>query len=149
MLIIAHQVNCKNAFGAGFAKYLTSVNPDIKDHYHKSYAYMHKQGLTDHQLLGKVTLFNIDTYAIAHLFTQEYYGNSNKTGKTYTDYKAMDKALCKLRYTYPDATIICPYNIGCGLACGDWNTVSELLNTYNIIPCDKIDIKNRCYHIKK
>ena len=91
----------------------------------------------------------IDTYAIAHLFTQEYYGNSSKTGKIYTDYKAMDKALCKLRYTYPDATIICPYKIGCGLAGGDWTIVSELLNTYDIIPCDKIDLKNRCYHIKK
>lgn len=150
MLIILHQVNCCNAFGAGFAGYLAKHAPHVKQDYHDFVIDNAKSGITKSALLGQYCLSEYDNKTVvAHVFSQCYYGNSRKTGKCYTDYESLEFALSNLRMNYPNVTIICPQYIGCGLAGGDWNIVSKILAKYSITPCDKIDLENRVYHIAK
>ena len=141
MLFILHQTNCQNAFGAGFAGYLTRVNPDIKQEFH-TYCKLNRGCI----LLGDYHIYELDGYAIVHIFGQSHYGNSRKTGKCYTDYTEVEHALASFRQNHPEDTAICPVNMGCGLAGGDWSRYSQILAKYNIIPCDRIDLKHRVYH---
>lgn len=133
---IVHQVNCLGAFGAGFAKYLTSISPKIASDY-KSHvsSYSNKR-----DLLGTfhVTYLN-SRLSIVHIFSQYGYGR----GKCHTDYSAMEKALINFRKEYPNdvANCICPYLMGCGLAGGDWSIVEEILDEYSIKPVKNIQIK--------
>ena len=147
MLFILHQVNCQNAFGAGFAGYISKHAPHTKQDYHNWCKAHAKRGIKGAALLGMFCCSTFDKdVQIVHLFSQNFYGNSRKTGKCYTDYEAMEFGISNLRMNYPDSTIICPQYMGCGLAGGDWKIVSQILKKYNVIPCDKIDLKNRVYH---
>lgn len=144
-LFILHQTNCQNAFGAGFAGYLNRTFPSAKERYH---AYMNEciqhHGKTS--ALGTICEAEGDGFTVVHVFGQQYYGNARKTGKCYTIYSKVEQALAQFRQLHPDATAICPVNMGCGLAGGDWKRYSQLLAKYNIIPCDRIDIVHRVYH---
>lgn len=123
--IIAHQVNCQGAFGAGLAKSIANKYPKCKQAY-LDYVNTHPKDI----LLGDVCLYNVtDKLSIANIFGQFSYGR----GKCFTDYKALDKGFATLRQTFPDKPIYAPYKIGCGLAGGDWNIVKNILDKYNII----------------
>lgn len=146
MVFILHQVNCQNAFGAGFAGYLSRVFPPAKHYYHDYVERFLSSGDPQHLLLGQIAEVPSNNFTIVHVFGQYYYGNARKSGKCYTDYNAVESALSTFRDMHPNATAICPVNMGCGLAGGDWNRYSAILEHYNIIPCDNIDITNRTYH---
>lgn len=145
MLYILHQVNCQNAFGAGFAGYLNKVFPKAKQTYHEAWKRYYQAYGSKHAMLGSIAYAEGNDFTIVHCFGQEYYGNSHKTNKIYTDYQAIEEALDTFRAHHPDAIAICPYNMGCGLAGGDWNIISQILQTYNIIPSTKIDLLNKTY----
>ena len=146
MLFILHQTNCQNAFGAGFAGYLNRTFPLAKRGYHDYVNSTLSTGDSKTALLGRFAEVKGDGFSIIHVFGQYYYGNSRKTGKCYTIYEAVERALLAFRKMYPDDTAICPVNMGCGLAGGDWNRYSKILAKYNIIPCDRIDLERRVYH---
>lgn len=146
MLYILHQVNCQNSFGAGFAGYLAKFNPAIKDSYHQYVNSTSDRGYYNRNLLGSISEFESDGFTIVHCFGQQFYGNSRKTKRVYTRYLAVEDCLKAFRKLHPDDVAICPQYMGCGLAGGDWARYSELLDRYNIIPCDRIDLEHRVYH---
>lgn len=147
MLYILHQTNCQDAFGSGFAGYLNRTFPLAKQRYHQFVRQMREHGFTqDTDLLGQAVEAVGDGFTVVHCFGQRYYGNSRRTGRCYTIYSAVEQSLATFRKRHPNDVAICPVNMGCGLAGGDWNRYSAILAKYNIIPCDRIDLEHRTYH---
>lgn len=121
-VMVCHQVNCKGVMGAGLAKQVKKTHPFIY------FAYKEKcreikagaGGLGDVQFRTASARFG---YVVANIFGQDDYGR----GKLYTDYNALRKALEEIAESFPSYTIRIPYFMGCGLAGGDWNIVSQII----------------------
>lgn len=120
---IVHQVNCQNAMGSGFAKAFFTKYPKIKTDYHR---------LSQKFIDEKESIINALQYVQltdeligVNSFTQEYYGNSAKTGINYTDEKALIRNIGKVltRANQDGSSVYIPEKIGCALAGGDWNNI--------------------------
>lgn len=122
--VICHQVNCKGVMGAGLARKIRNKFPLIVGPY-KAACYV-----SGEHLLGTVQYFHTPVYAIANLFAQDDYGS----GKCHTDYDALKSCFRRLAIAWPDGVIAVPYNLGCGLAGGDWNKVYALLKEVFEVP---------------
>jgi O-acetyl-ADP-ribose deacetylase (regulator of RNase III) len=122
--IICHQVNCKGVMGAGLAKQIVDKYPFIYPVY-KKYCNSGKV------ILGTVLWSTINPLMpqfIANLFAQEDYGRSNY--KVYTNYIALEQCFTLVKNNgleNSQLTIAIPYNIGCGLANGDWGIVYDMI----------------------
>ena len=125
--IIAHQVNCQGAIGAGVSRVIIKQYPIVKDKYIDICSISDKE-----ELFGGIQIVNVtSTLKVANIFSQFYYGNSYKTGIVYTDMDKLIYGLKNIRETYPDDIIYVPYKIGCGLAGGNWD---EFLQKAKYIP---------------
>lgn len=128
--LIVHQTNCKGVMGAGLARQIRSRWPKVYEEYHRFCQ-------REETLLGQ--MLACQAYpggpVICNCFGQEGYG----TDKRYTDYGALKNALICVKElavvmakTVPGmkghANVAIPYGIGCGLAGGDWQVVSEIIN---------------------
>ena len=135
--IICHQVNCQAVMGSGLAKQIRNKYPEVYTDY---YNFCKTFDCAREKLLGnlKITICN-DGKMVANLFGQFYYGRNLKQ---YTNYIALENSLKKLLKFINDTdyTVAFPYNLGCGLAGGNWNIV------YNII--DNV-FKNKIVSIYK
>lgn len=104
--------------GAGLAKQIRSKYPEV----YKTYMTAKFQS----NLLGKIQIVNVNkNRTVANLFSQYNYGRVG----LYTDYKALKETLAKLK-NYAKANnlrVALPHGLGCGLAGGDWNTVSKII----------------------
>jgi O-acetyl-ADP-ribose deacetylase (regulator of RNase III) len=117
---IAHGVNCSNRMGAGVAKALYQKWPKVKADYHK---YCMEKAEMTHFVLGDVNISQqADGKRIYNCFTQEYFGAD---GRKYVSYDAIESIFRKLMLL--EDSIAIP-KIGCGLAGGDWNIVSTIIN---------------------
>lgn len=125
--LIAHQVNCRGVMGAGLAKQIKQKYPMVYERY-KNHC---QRGAYLGDCVGCDTS---DHHYIMNIFGQSGYGRD----KVYTDYVAMYQSFrrgisefreraCEGRYV-AQLTIAIPYGIGCGLAGGDWEKVTEILN---------------------
>lgn len=120
--IVCHQVNCKAVMGAGIAKQIRALYPELYDGYVK-YSRNLKCGP---QLLGHVYFYEADKYVIANCYGQNTFG---RTG-VHTNYFALEtcfKTVKEYSEQHNLKTIAMPYNIGCGLAGGDWNVVLDMI----------------------
>lgn len=123
---IAHGVNCQNVMGSGVAKALFTKFPEVKIEYHK-----YCKNEKPNSLLGKVNIVFTGEKFIFNCFTQLNYGND---GEKYVSYSAIIKVFNRIvelveRELDSDGTpIVAIPKIGCGLAGGDWNVVSALIN---------------------
>lgn len=129
--IVIHQVNCQGVMGAGFAKYVKNKFPEL----YNEYRLICKQK-NPYNLLGDIYVYNDENYIIINIFSQLYYGN--KSNIVYTNYKAMESSLIKVRRIFPTEDIIAPKYIGCGFGGGDWNIVRNILEKYNILVSENI-----------
>lgn len=116
--VIAHQTNCKGVMGAGVALAIRERYPEVMAPY---------QAACNHEnMLGKCQLIETeDGRYIANLFGQDGIGHGRQT-----DYDALSSALKSLvdkMKTHCLSAVSMPYNLGCGLAGGDWAVVSEIL----------------------
>jgi O-acetyl-ADP-ribose deacetylase (regulator of RNase III) len=118
---LCHQVNCQRVMGAGLAKHIKNKWPFIYETYRKA----------DLEL-GKVVYVAINdnsNVVVTNICGQFYYG---KRGQCYTDYKALRKGLREVFWyrnrIHPTLSIYIPYMMGCGLAGGDWNIVTDIIN---------------------
>jgi O-acetyl-ADP-ribose deacetylase (regulator of RNase III) len=121
--IIGHQVNCKGVMGAGLAKKIKEKYPIVFTEY-KKICDEHKGS---NFCLGNYQIVKVNSNKwIANLFGQYGYGRD----KQYTDYKALEDSLKGLYDVCKgyDKSLALPYNIGCGLAGGEWDTVYEIIN---------------------
>ena len=117
-LVLGHQTNCKGVMSGGIAKQFKKAYPQMFKAY-KSYC-------KNNYPLGRTMLFPIgENRYIANIFGQ--YG----TGKgRQTDYKELESALEDLKFQMEESglkSLALPYKISCGLAGGDWEIVSEIL----------------------
>ena len=123
--MIVHQVNNCGKMGAGLAK---QIREKYQEHYN-DYIDMYNQFLKcnpeDKQvkaLLGKHIDTKYDNLIIRGIFSQDGYGRD----KTYTSYEHLKTCLQNIAKSKVDAVYI-PYELGCGLAGGDWNIVSKMI----------------------
>lgn len=119
--IICHQVNCIGVMGAGLALQIRNKWPIVFNQYKEDC----KQFMTHPEMmLGHVLDVMVETsLVVANCFGQVF---PSQIGKQ-TDYAAWDTILAKLQdlSNYFSLELHFPYMIGCGLAGGDWNIMSE------------------------
>lgn len=118
-LIVVHGCNCFKAMGAGIARQVREQCPN---------AYKADQDTLwgDRTKLGTYTKgVEENGMTIINAYTQYKYTHTEVD----LDYEALEKVFNKIceDYTGPQYPIIAMPKIGCGLAGGDWNTVSRIL----------------------
>ena len=119
--ILMHQVNCQGAIGAGVSGPIIKKWPEVEQKYVKA-CKKYKPDI----LFGKIqTVWINNGLAIVNSFTQLNYGNSEKTGKKYTNESLLVRNINIVCEKYPDKMVYVPYLIGCGLAGGDWDIVFD------------------------
>lgn len=129
--IICHQVNCQGVMGAGIAKQLRDKYSGLYEAYR---CLVEKNGKEN--CLGRVFFFQpASGRIIANMFAQFHYLPRTVVN---TDYKAFRECCKSIKdfvleraqiesCSVGDIKIGFPYKIGCGLAGGDWNIVSRIL----------------------
>lgn len=120
---IMHQANCFKSMKAGIAKSIAKMYPESEeaDNNFK---------LSSQNRFGNFSLATaVNGVSIVNL-----YGQFNMGRGLQTDYDKLELAIGKF-LSYAKNNIVkadltkvgVPYNIGCGLAGGDWETVEEIL----------------------
>lgn len=117
---IIHGCNSRGKFRSGFAKAVREMYPGCYRAYMAEYE---KNGLT----LGNVVVYtdpktNVTIY---NAITQENFGYD---GKTYIDYGAIKTALIRADEATVSGRLAMP-KIGAGLGGGDWNIISDLIES--------------------
>lgn len=129
--IIGHQTNTKGVWGSGIAKAIKDKYPNA----YPTYQLMcHEYG---DKLLGQCwTIKASENKVIANIFGQTAYGRNKNL--VYTNYSALKSALesLKIRAKKFGHSVALPFNIGCGLANGDWKIVygiiEEVFSDYGV-----------------
>ena len=121
-IVVCHQVNCMGVMGAGLAKQIKDQFPGVFQAYKEKCSLIKSNigGLGDVQFCS---VLDEAGYIIANVFGQYYFGRF----KRHTDYNALKKAFATIATSHPTSTIRIPYKFGCGLAGGDWNVVSRII----------------------
>ena len=119
--IICHQVNCIGVMGAGLAFQVKNKWPIV----YKKYKEDCKQFMTHPEMmLGHVLDVMVEpTLVVANCYGQVF---PSSVGKQ-TDYDSWNTMFAKLQDlgNYFSLDLHFPYMMGCGLAGGDWNVMSE------------------------
>lgn len=126
--VLCHQVNCKGVMGAGVAKAIRERWPLVFERYQE----WCKDELP---LLGEfqpICVENGDkpnSLWVVNIFGQDGHGSGRQT-----NYGAVAKSFNKLAVWHEkhhsDARIYIPYLMGCGLAGGDWEVYSEIVEFF-------------------
>jgi O-acetyl-ADP-ribose deacetylase (regulator of RNase III) len=125
--VLAHQANCYSTMGAGIAKQIKDRWPEV---FAADRSYPAPVGA---KRLGKVShaLVDNNTRLVFNLYGQLAYG----AGKKQTDYVALESAFSEMLKQLSLAgerffsmKIGVPMGMGAGLAGGDWNIISEMLD---------------------
>lgn len=130
--IIVQQVNCKGVMGAGLAKAILKRYPNVKSEYQSFRNFNLNKGLTDKDLLGLVNFVRVtDGKVIANVFGQIEIKKNHFDKTVYTKTEALARGLKEVKELSKqlNKSVAVPCGIGCGLAGGDWNMVSELIDS--------------------
>lgn len=124
--MICHQVNCRGVMGAGLAKKIAEQYPLV----FKVYRDWYNKGCSK---LGDLDIVRVTPkLMVCNMYAQDGYGRDRQ----YTDYEAFKDCLdgivdfirtSESKHDFKIRKIGFPYNIGCGLAGGDWSIVRELI----------------------
>jgi O-acetyl-ADP-ribose deacetylase (regulator of RNase III) len=118
--IIVHQVNCKGVMGSGVAKQIKANFPEVFNEYRG-----HAQSHDSDELLGtaQFVFSPSKNKIVANVFGQDSFGASRRR----TFESALIWGLIKVKEFAEDnnMSVAMPYNIGCALGGGDWDTVYE------------------------
>ena len=117
--IICHQVNPDGVMGGGIALAIARKYPNCLQAYKRLCEDMN---FSYKELSGSILWARInDNQEIANCFSQDPDFN--------TDYDALREAFKEILYRcrLEKKTVAMPYNYGCGIANGDWNKVTEIL----------------------
>ena len=128
--VICHQVNCQGAMGAGIAK-------TIKERYPRVFEQFLIKHRVDGSHLGDIDIIMVNDNP--KKFVVNMYSQDNYLPRTvrHTDYDAFRTCIKKIKKQISGYKKTCvpklefkigfPYGIGCGLAGGDWNIVSKII----------------------
>lgn len=136
---VAHQVNCRGVMGAGIALQIKNKYPEVYNAY-KVFCDIN----TAKPPLGKsLCIWTKDNHCIINVFGQLGYGRTQQQTDYDALYSGFTMAAEEIRNTFLDGNpcyqipIAIPYGIGCGLAGGDWEKVTEILEEieqeYNVL----------------
>lgn len=154
--IICQQVNCMDKYGAGLSGVIAGKYPVVEYMYHAACSAFGKKsfGYLDLIPLGNNTSGETfmplrtcpDALFVANIFSQVEYGNSNKTGKVYTDVIELVSSIIWLLTNCDESLpVYLPHHvdsngdhngIGCGLAGARWTDICGKLNEY--VTVDKL-----------
>jgi len=122
---IIHGCNCFNTMGAGVAKAIRWAFP-------QAYRVDQRSKKGDSRKLGTVSSALVeaseagDDLRVINAYTQFRYGR----GGQHVDYEAVRSCFSIIREQYAVPGSITAYPlIGCGLAGGDWNIISDIIDT--------------------
>lgn len=141
---ILHQVNCQGVMGGGIAKQVKDKYPRVFESYKficdsdkilRLWKYGNEYDGKS-LLLGNAQICHTyggkgDAPLIVNLFAQFDFGY----GECHTDYDALRKCLEDVNYKLAGKKIAIPYKMSCGLAGGDWNIVSKMIEE-TLTDCD-------------
>jgi len=118
--VVIHGCNCFHKMGAGVARAIRDAFPEA---YKMDLATMSPPN----EKLGTISwapiLRNGNKFTIVNAYTQLYYGRSG----VHVDYDALRRTMKQVKQVFSGRRIGYPM-IGCGLAGGDWNTVSRIID---------------------
>lgn len=129
--VLMHVVNCRGVMGSGIAKEIRRRTPEVYTKYMENF---HEEWPENpKELLGSVDIVRLPNRTkVFNLYAQLNYG---RDGKRYINYAALCESLnwvksCATNISVGSIikTIGIPYNMGCGLAGGDWEIVTECLD---------------------
>jgi hypothetical protein len=115
---VIHGCNCQNTMGSGIALALRNLEPSVYDADLKT-----QRG--DFNKLGNFTFAYYNDTRIYNIYQQFRYG---KDGKRYVIYPALELGLMKVAFELAPGSKIISGKIGCSLAGGDWNIVSDIID---------------------
>lgn len=120
--ILVHQVNGLGVMGAGLAKQIAHKYPHVERAYKR---FVHEHGGTPETLLGQHQFVATDDFTVANVFGQARIGRDRRQ----TNYNALEKGLERVAHTARsnELSVAIPYGIGCGLAGGEWQVVSSII----------------------
>ena len=118
--VIVHQVNCFNTFGSGIARQIAIELPEaaIADNYTK------RGDITKMGTIGVVYIQRGDVNFIVVNAYAQYGCNINKVN---ADYDAIRKCFKQIKNRFSGKRIGYP-KIACGLAKGNWEIVSKIID---------------------
>jgi O-acetyl-ADP-ribose deacetylase (regulator of RNase III) len=126
--LIAHQANCFNTMGSGIAK-------SIKEEWPEAAAVDSATIKGDRSKLGTISFTTNTNPIIVNLYGQFDYWSPG----VLTDYDALEKALLKMKETFPSKKIGMP-KIGSLRARGDWNVIFKIIEKVFCDPNDDVTI---------
>jgi O-acetyl-ADP-ribose deacetylase (regulator of RNase III) len=118
---IVHGCNCRGVMGSGVAKIIKEEYPEAFSHYLK----LSDKGALN---LGDIQIVKSNNKIIINALTQFNYGRDDIR---YANYEAIAKAFEKINdhfYLISEGIIAMPM-IGAGLANGDWNVISAIIES--------------------
>lgn len=113
--VIGHGCNCFHSFGAGIAK-------SIKEAFPESHLADQRSRYGDKNKLGTYTHVDYGNLIVLNLYTQFKYTSTQVD----VDYAAVRNCMKLIKQRYPGRKIGLPM-IGAGLAGGDWNIISKII----------------------
>ena len=132
--IIIHGCNCFNTMKSGIAKEIAERIPQA----------VYADGQTikgDKNKLGTWTsTYYGEKFMVVNAYTQYNYGRNPDPNVIYFDYNAFDKFLVNYREFLFDTDVVGFPKIGAGLAKGDWDRISEMIDKRFTGYCDKVYI---------
>lgn len=121
---IVHGCNCYTTMGAGIAK-------SIKQMFPRAYAADVELDLSPANRLGCISSASVEAdyvgeeFRVINAYTQLHYGR----GKMHVDYNAVRMCFRAISLYHCGVGTITAYPlIGCGLAGGDWNIISKIID---------------------
>ena len=113
--VIVHGCNCFCTMGAGIAQ-------QIKMHFPEAYKVDMRTNNGQKRKLGGISWTEHTEPTVVNAYTQFHYGFKQVNA----DYKAIRSCMDLVKYYFGGFRIGMP-KIGCGLAGGDWNIVSKII----------------------
>lgn len=127
--VIVHGCNCFHAMGAGIAKEIKKKYPAAyhTDIYRTRRGDIDKLG-TYSSVLVKSKISNVHEFYILNGYTQYYYGQKHENSDIQIAYDSISSVFSKIKENFNEFKIGYP-KIGSGLAGGDWNIISNIIET--------------------
>ena len=119
--VIVHGCNCFCAMGAGIAKL-------IRDNFPKAYEADLKTGMGDRQKLGAYSSALISVNGVSFTVINAYVQFNFYGPGVLADYSALQKVFTAIKQDFAGQRIGYP-RIGAGLAGGDWQIISGIIDT--------------------
>lgn len=123
--LIAHGCNSRGVMGSGIAKQIRDRYPQAYNDYIKEYK------KNNSLIMGSVIYSHCGDIIIANCITQKDYGRGDILYVSYTAIEQSIKDINNFALSMNIKLVGLPL-IGCGLANGDWEIVSNIIEKYSI-----------------